>query len=121
MRHIILFVVTAILMTTATVRTTNAMPRYGIERYYYSNACYMTRDCRLYNPGQIGSFIGARNTGCTGTSTTMSESDLIGYDNWKEVIVTDCQTYELIEQTFHHGGYENWTAATPAPNCYCDF
>ena len=121
MRRVTLFAAAILVMSTAGTRTTKALPRYGIERYYYSNICYMTANCRSFSPGQPGSLIGVRNTGCTGSYNTISESDLIGYDNWKEEIVTDCETFALIEQTLSHGGYQNWTAKTPSANCYCDF
>lgn len=120
MRRILFFVAAVVLLSTADLRTTRALPKYGIERYYYSNACYMTASCRMSDPGQVGDFLGARVAGCLGTYSNISETDLIGYDNWKDEYVIDCDTGWGTE-TLYHGGYQSWTEKTPSSGCYCDF
>jgi hypothetical protein len=95
-------------------RPAGALPANGIERYYYANACDP-----LYRvgPGQPGDFLGQRITSCSTISNTISESQLVGLDNWKDEIVYDCET-GYWEETWYHGGYMHWTAATPADCVY---
>jgi hypothetical protein len=116
MRRIAIIAAAIILTSGVDFRTTKAVPRYGIARYYYANACYATAYCRVYNPGSPGSLLGWRISGCSGNDNTISESDLNGFDYWKEEDVTDCVTGDT-SIFWYHGGYQNWTAAASA-SCY---
>jgi hypothetical protein len=120
MRRIALIVFAVVCFFVSDPHPAKALPRYGIERYYYSNACYMTASCRMYDPGMPGSYLGARVNGCFEQYATMTETQLIGRDNWKDEIVTDCSS-GYAEETLYHGGYQYWTAANPSSGCYCDF
>ena len=117
MRRIALIAVALAVLFIPDSRPTKALPMNGIERYYYANAC--DPSCRINDPGMVGDYLGERINSCSLHYNTIQESDLVGYDNWKEEWIIPCEGgYATV--TWYHGGYQNWTPATPRAGCYCE-
>jgi hypothetical protein len=114
MRRAALIAVAVAILFTPNPRPTKALPEGGIDRYYYANTC---DPLYRYGPGQVGQYLGVRSINCTGSYNTIAESDLVGYDNWKQEIAYDCPSGGGTE-TWYHGGYGQWTAVDPQECVY---
>jgi hypothetical protein len=112
------FVLLAVLLVTLLPigRHAGALPAFGHFTTFYANAC---NPVFLVSAGSPGDYLGEDIRDCSNHyQDGVLEQDLVGYKNWKEEEVFDCQNGETISYKWYVGGYGHWTEATPTQCWY---